>query len=88
MSAVEIAKKEIEKIIGIPYEEYEKLSIEEQHKLIEKKTGKKVKPDYRLHIDGIPMDDDHIITMEETDNKIDKIVFNLPQRVLRKIKRK
>ena len=43
MSGPELAKRQIDRKLGIPYEEYEKLDIEEQHKLIEQKTGKKVK---------------------------------------------
>ena len=84
----EVVNKEIEKLFGISYSEYEKLSIEERHKLIEKKTGKKVKPDYRLYIDGIPIDEDHILTMAEVDKKLDKIAYSLPERIIKKVKKR
>ena len=41
MSGPEIAKREIERKLGIPYSEFEELDLDEQHKLIEQKTGKK-----------------------------------------------
>lgn len=85
MTGPELAKRQIERKLGIPYEEYEKLDIDEQHRLIEQKTGKKVKPDYRLYIDGIPMDEEHIITREQIDNRIDKLSESAPKRILRKI---
>lgn len=85
MSAVEIAKREIEKKSGISYEEYEKLDIDEQHKLIEQKTRKKFKYDTRLYIDGIPIDKDHIITREQNDRKIDEIVESGPKKLLKRI---
>ena len=85
MSEIELIKRRIEKKLGIPYEEYEKLDIEEQHKLIEQKTGKKVKPDCRLYIDGIPMDEEHIITREQNDKKIDKLTESIPKRLLKRI---
>ncbi len=88
MSAVEIAKREIERKLGIPYEEYEKLDIDEQHKLIEQKTGKKFKYDTRLYIDGIPIDEDHIITREQIDRKIDEVVESGPKRLLKRIFRR
>ena len=84
----EVVNKEIERLLGISYSEYEKLSIEEQHKLIEEKTGKRVKPDYRLYIDGIPIDGEHIITMEEIDKKLDKIAYSLPERIIKKVKKR
>lgn len=36
-------KQEIEKIVGMPYSEFDKLDLEEQYKLLEKKKGKKIK---------------------------------------------
>ncbi|MBQ7141294.1 MAG: hypothetical protein IJO32_07325 [Bacilli bacterium] len=74
--------EKIKRIVGISYEEYSKLNIDEKHKLIEQKTGKKVKPDHRLNIDGIPMDDEHIIKMNEVDNYL----TNLTKKVKRKSK--
>lgn len=85
MSGPELAKREIERKLGIPYEEYEKLDIEEQHKLIEQKTGKKVKPDNRLYIDDIPMDDKHIITRDKIDKRIEEITESGPKRLLKRI---
>lgn len=38
----ETAKHNIEKVVGIPYNEFENLDIEQQEKLIEEKTGKKI----------------------------------------------
>ena len=85
MSAVEIAKREIERKLGIPYEEYEQLDTDEQHKLIEQKTGKKFKYDTRLYIDGVPIDEDHIITREQIDRKIEEIFESGPKRLLKRI---
>lgn len=65
MSGYERAKREIERKLGIPYSEFEQLDFDEQQKLIEQKTGKKFKYDCRLYIDGIPMDEEHIITREQ-----------------------
>lgn len=50
----------LEEKLGVSYEEYEKLSIEEQYKLIEEKTGVKMGPDCNIHIDGIPIDGDNL----------------------------
>lgn len=84
LSGAELAKKELEKELGIPYSEFEMLDLDEQHKLIEKKTGKKIKPDHRLYIDGIPMDDDHIITREQVNKRIEEITATGPKKVLLK----
>lgn len=82
-------KQQIEKELGISYRDFEKLDLDEQHKLIEQKNGKKLKPDHRLHIDGIPMDDDHIITRKQVDKKIDKIVYGGPlKRLIKKLRNK
>lgn len=85
MTPKEIAKRYVESKLGIPYSEYEELSIEEQHKLIEEKTGKKVKPNYLLHIDGIPMDENHMYTSEKANKAIDKITESTPKRVIKKV---
>lgn len=53
-------KQAIEKIVGMPYSEFDKLDLEEQHKLLEKKNGKKFKYDTRLYIGGCPVDDVNI----------------------------
>ena len=51
----------------------------------EEKTGKKITYDTRLYIDGIPMDEEHIITRKPIDKKIDKIVESGPKRLLKRI---
>jgi len=73
-------KKSLEDILGIQYEEYSKLSIEKKYKLIEEKTGNKIKSDHRIYIDGIPMDKNHIITKKQITN-------NSPKKILRKLLR-
>ena len=83
----EYAKKEVEKIIGIPYEEYEKLDIDEQHKLIKKKTGKKFKYDTRTYIDGVPVEEEHNISLKEANNYFDKLKCeskNIIKKILKK----
>lgn len=88
MSGPELAKRMVERKLGISWEEYEQLDTDEQHKLIEQKTGKKFKYDTRLYIDGIPIDEDHIITREQIDRKIDEIVESGPKRLLKRIFRR
>lgn len=80
--ATENAKKEIERILGVSYEEYEKMSFEEQRKLRRKKTGKDCIADHRQYIDGIPMDEEHIIKMDEVDSYFN----NYPKKILKKQK--
>ncbi len=67
-------KKQIEENFGIPYEEFCNLDSEIIDKLIETKIGKKLKPDYRQIIDGIPIDKKHIITRSQIDRQITKIL--------------
>ena len=81
-------KKQIEEKFGIPYEDFCELDPEIITKLIESKTSKKLKPDYRPIIDGIPIDKNHIIEREEIDKRIDKLVYNGPQRVMKIFKRR
>ena len=88
MSGPELAKRMVEKKLGIHWEEYESLDFDEQQKLIESKTGKKPTYDYRLYIDGIPMDENHIITREQIDKKIDELTESGPKRLLKRIFRK
>lgn len=78
-------KKQIEEKFGIPYEEFCELDPEIITELIEAKIGKKLKPDDRLIIDGIPIDKHHVIQREEIDREINKIDQNWPQRVMNKI---
>lgn len=73
-----LLKKQIEKEFGIPYEIFCELDPEVIEKLIETKIGKKLKPDYRVIIDGIPIDKDHVIERREIDgmlsNKFEKLI--------------
>lgn len=85
MTGPELAKRQIEKKLGISYEEFEKMDYDEQHKLIEERTSKKITVDHRLYIDGIPMDEEHIITMEQVDKKIDKLTDSGPKKLLKRI---
>lgn len=85
MSGPQLAKRMVERKLGISWEEYESLDFDEQQKLIESKTGKKPTYDHRLYIDGIPMDEEHIITREQIDKKIDEIVESGPRRLLKRI---
>ena len=80
-----ITKDIVEKKLGIPYETFEKLDLDEQHRLIEQKTKKKVKPDYRLFIDGIPIDEEHIITGIQIDKRIDELAEREPKKLLKKL---
>ena len=82
-------KQQIEKELGISYRDFEKLDLDEQHKLIEEKTGRKLTFDDQLHIDGIPLDENHIKTIERVDKQIDKIVYGGPlKRLIKKLRNK
>ena len=78
-------KIQIEEKFGIPYEEFCELDPEIITELIEAKIGKKLKPDNRLIIDGIPIDKQHVIQREDIDREINKMAQNGPQRVMNKI---
>lgn len=67
-------KKRIEKKFGIPFEEFCDLDPEVIDKLIETKIGKKLKPDYRPIVDGIPIDDKNVITRKQIDKQFIKIL--------------
>jgi len=84
MSGPEMAKRNIERTLGISYSEFEKLDLNQQNKLIEQKTGKKLKPDYRLRIDGIPINDEHIITEEQANKRIDELTSSGPKKILKR----
>ena len=56
LSAVETSKRTVERMLGIPYQEFEQLDIDEQHKLIEAKSGKKLTPDKTKYMDCVPVD--------------------------------
>lgn len=80
-----ITKDIVEKELGIPYETFEKLDLDEQRRLIEQKSKRKIRPDYRLFIDGIPMDEEHIITGVQIDKRIDELTEKEPKKLLKKI---
>ena len=89
LSENQLSKKYVESIIKMPYEEFENLDIEDQNKLIEEKTGRKLTFDDRLHIDGIPLDENHIKTIEQVDKQIDKIVHeSSTKKLIRKSKKR
>lgn len=89
LSGTQLSKGYVESIIKMPYEEFENLDIEDQNKLIEEKTGRKLTFDDRLHIDGIPLDEKHIKTIEQVDKQIDKIVHeSSAKKLIRKFKKR
>ena len=65
-----------------------KWHIDKQHKLIEKVTSKKLQSDYRLHIDGIPIDEDHIMTREKIDKRIETITEDNPKSFFKRMFKK
>lgn len=83
---IEKTKNNISRIFGLPFDEIVNMDYEELEKYIEQKIGKKPTYDLRMMIDVIPMDEDHIITIEQVDEQIDKITSS-PKLVL-KMKRK
>ena len=85
MSSSELVKRQIEEKLGISYEEFDNMDYYEQRKLIEEKTGKKVKLDYRLHTDGIPIDEDHILTINQVDRRIDELTATSPKKLLKNL---
>lgn len=85
MSSSELVKRQIEEKLGISYEEFEKMDYYKQQRLIEERTGKKIQPDFRLHIDGIPIDEDHIMTMDQVDRKIDELTATGPKKILKRL---
>ena len=89
LSGTQLSKRYVESIIKMPYEEFENLDIEDQNKLIEEKIGRKLTFDDRLHIDGIPLDENHIKTIEQVDKQIDKIVHeSSAKKLIRKFKKR
>lgn len=61
-------KKNISKAIGLPFEEIVNMDFEDLKKHIEKKPAY----DLRLIIDGILMDEEHIITIEQVDKELNE----------------
>lgn len=89
LSGTQLSKGYVESIIKMPYEEFENLDIEDQNKLIEEKTGRKLTFDDRLYIDGIPLDENHIKTIEQVDKQIDKIAHeSSAKKLIRKFKKR
>ena len=69
----EKTKQAISRNVGIPYEELINMDWDDIDKHIENKTGKKLTYDTRLWIDGIPLDENHILTREKADRRLDEI---------------
>lgn len=62
---------------------------EDQNKLIEEKIGRELTFDDRLHIDGIPSDENHIKIIEQVDKQINKIVHeSSAKKLIRKLKKR
>lgn len=69
----DVAKRIVSQRIGIPYEEFDQLDLDEQQRIIESVNGKKMGYDLRHYIDGIPLDRDHIVTMEDAEKRMDEL---------------
>ena len=67
--------------IGLTYEEYMKLDIEEQEKII---TNNNLKYDEREFIDGVPIG----ITTNDIKNYLIRIVNNKPLALIKKLSRR
>lgn len=78
-------KKQIEEKLGISYEEFITMDYDEQRKLIEDRIGDKIQPDYRQYIDGIPIDENHIMSREKTDRRIDEITASGSKKLIKKL---
>lgn len=68
-SATETAKRTVERMIGMPYEEFDALDLDEQHRIIEEKSGKKMIPDKTKYMDCVPVDRVEIIPSDEPSNE-------------------
>ena len=79
----EKAKENISRTIGLPFDEIVNMDFEDLEKYIEQRIGKKPTYDLRLRIEGIPIDEEHIITIEQVDKKLDKTT-NGPKLVLKR----
>lgn len=66
-------KKHISVLMGLPFDEIINMDYEELERYIELKIGKKPEWDLKKRIDGIPLDDEHILTLEQVDKELDKI---------------
>lgn len=58
---------------GFPVDEIVEMDFEDLKKHIGQKIGERQTYDLRLRIDGIPMDEEHIITIEQADEQKDNI---------------
>lgn len=70
MSELDKAKYIVETHLGIPYEEYLDLGVNEQHELIKKKTGKEVKLDYTYLTSGLTMEQRYYISKKQPNYQI------------------
>ena len=68
----EKTKENISKAIGLPFDEIVNMDFEDLEKHIKQRIEKKPTYDLRLRIDGIPIDEEHIITIEQVDKELDK----------------
>ena len=66
-------KANVSRTIGLPFEKIVNMDVEDLEKHIEQKKEKKTTCDLRIRVDGIPIDQEHIVTMEQVDKKIDEI---------------
>lgn len=82
----EETKNNISRIVGLPFEKIIEMDFEDLEKHIEQKIGKRPTYDLRMRIDGIPMDEEHIITMEQVDKELDRIIVG--PKLMLKIKTK
>lgn len=68
----EKTKENISRAIGLPFDEIVNMDFEDLEKHIEQRIEKKPTHDLRLRIDDIPIDEEHIITIEQVDKELDK----------------
>ena len=68
-SGPELAKYIVETELGIPYEEYLDLGVNEQQELIKQKTGKEVKLDY-TYLSGLTMEQRYYISKKQPNKQI------------------
>lgn len=60
--------------MGLPFDEIVSMNYEELERYIERKIGKTPEWDLKKRIDGIPLDDEYILTLEQVDKELDKII--------------
>ena len=66
----EKTKENISRAIGLPFDEIVNMDFEDLEKHIEQRIREKSTYDLRLRIDGIPIDEEHIITIEQIDKDL------------------